>query len=306
MTFRPVTATRPALPTMEGAGVHLHRVFGFGDPTEADPFLLLDDFRNDDPAAYARGFPWHPHRGIETITYVLEGEVEHSDSLGNRGVLGAGSVQWMTAGSGILHQEMPRGNRAGQMHGFQLWANLPSGLKMTAPRYQDIAGGDVPEIVDDDGTCVRIITGQFWGRRGPVDGIAADPLYLDVSVPPGVRKVLPVDTRANAFAYVFAGSGRFADAADPVGVLVEKEFAGQEMTLRDQTGNRTLVRFGNGDEVIVQAGDQGIRFLLVAGRPIREPVAWHGPIVMNTRAELMQAMRELNAGTFIKSGPQTS
>lgn len=306
MTFRPVTATRPALPTMEGAGVHLHRVFGFGDPTEADPFLLLDDFRNDDPAAYARGFPWHPHRGIETITYVLEGEVEHSDSLGNRGVLGAGSVQWMTAGSGILHQEMPRGNRAGQMHGFQLWANLPSGLKMTAPRYQDIAGGDVPEIVDDDGTRVRIITGQFWGRRGPVDGIAADPLYLDVSVPPGVRKVLPVDTRANAFAYVFAGSGRFADAADPVGVLVEKEFAGQEMTLRDQTGNRTLVRFGNGDEVIVQAGDQGIRFLLVAGRPIREPVAWHGPIVMNTRAELMQAMRELNAGTFIKSGPQTS
>ena len=301
MTFRPVTQTTRALPTMEGAGVHLHRVFGFGDPSESDPFLLLDDFRNDIPKHYEKGFPWHPHRGIETITYVLEGEVAHGDSLGNVGTLGAGSVQWMTAGSGILHQEMPKGNAAGQMHGFQLWANLPSSLKMTAPRYQDIQGSDIPEIIDDDGTRVKIITGNFWGKAGPVDGIAAEPLYLDVSVPPNTRKTLPVDTRANAFAYVFAGQGRFTDAADPIGVRVEKEVAGQEINIRDMTGNRTLVRFGNGDEVTVQAGPEGVRFLLVAGRPIQEPVAWHGPIVMNTQAELMQAMKDLRNGTFIKS-----
>ena len=301
MTFRPVTSTRQAQPTMEGAGVHLHRVFGFGEPEESDPFLLLDDFRNDDPAHYEAGFPWHPHRGIETITYVLEGDVAHSDSLGNQGLLGPGSVQWMTAGSGILHQEMPRGNATGQMHGFQLWANLPSSLKMTAPRYQDISGSDIPEIIDDDGTAVRVITGAFWGKSGPVDGVAADPLYLDVSVPPGVKKTLPIDTRANAFAYIFAGAGRFTDAADPIGVRVEKEVAGQEVNIRDLSGNRTLVRFGGGDEVVVQAGDQGVRFLLVAGRPIQEPVAWHGPIVMNTRAELHQAVKELQNGTFIKS-----
>jgi len=301
MTFRPVTKTTQAQPTMEGAGVHLHRVFGFGDPAENDPFLLLDDFRNDVPAHYECGFPWHPHRGIETITYVLEGEVEHGDSLGNHGVLGAGSVQWMTSGSGILHQEMPKGNAAGQMHGFQLWANLPSSLKMTAPRYQDIAAADVPEIIDDDGTRIKIITGKFWGKTGPVDGIAADPLYLDVSIPPNTRKTLPVDTRANAFAYVFAGAGRFVDAADPVGVRVEKEVAGQELNIRDQTGNRTLVQFGNGDDITVQAGPAGVRFLLVAGRPIQEPVAWHGPIVMNTQAELHQAMKDLQNGTFIQA-----
>ena len=301
MTFRPIKSTSRAQPTMEGAGVHLHRVFGFGDPTESDPFLLLDDFRNDVPKHYEKGFPWHPHRGIETITYVLDGMVEHGDSLGNKGILGPGSVQWMTAGSGILHQEMPMGNLKGQMHGFQLWANLPSSLKMTGPRYQDIQGSDIPEIIDDDGTKVKIITGKFWGKSGPVDGIAADPLYLDVSVPPGVKKALPIDTRANAFAYVFAGAGRFTDAADPVGVRVEKEVAGQEVNIRDMTGNRTLVRFGNGDEVTVTAGPDGVRFLLVAGRPIQEPVAWHGPIVMNTRAELMQAMQDLNNGTFIKA-----
>ncbi|MCV2880887.1 pirin family protein [Actibacterium sp. XHP0104] len=301
MTFRPIAAQTKAQPTMEGAGVHLHRVFGFGDTAETDPFLLLDDFRNDDPRFYQRGFPWHPHRGIETITYVLAGTVEHGDSLGNQGTLGAGSVQWMTAGSGIMHQEMPKGNTAGQMHGFQLWANLPSSLKMTAPRYQDIQASDIEEIIDDDGTRVKIITGTFWGKTGPVDGIAAEPLYLDVSVPPNTRKTLPIDTRANAFAYVFAGAGSFTDAAAPQGVRVEKEFAGQELNIRDMTGNRTLVRFGNGDEITVQAGSEGVRFLLVAGRPIQEPVAWHGPIVMNTRAELIQAMQELNNGTFIKS-----
>ena len=301
MTFRPVVETTKAQPAMEGAGVHLHRVFGFGDTTQTDPFLMMDDFRNDVPAHYERGFPWHPHRGIETITYVLEGEVAHGDSLGNNGVLGAGSVQWMTAGSGILHQEMPKGNVAGQMHGFQLWANLPSALKMTDPRYQDIAGNDVPQIIDDDGTVVKIITGNFWGKAGPVDGIAADPLFLDVSIPPNGRKTLPVDTRANAFAYVFAGQGSFVDASTPVGVRVEKEVAGEELNIRDMTGNRTLVRFGNGDDVTIQAGPDGVRFLLIAGRPLQEPVAWHGPIVMNTRAELQQAMRDLQNGNFIKA-----
>ena len=301
MTFRPVVETTKAQPAMEGAGVHLHRVFGFGDTTQTDPFLMMDDFRNDVPAHYERGFPWHPHRGIETITYVLEGEVAHGDSLGNNGVLGAGSVQWMTAGSGILHQEMPKGNAAGQMHGFQLWANLPSALKMTDPRYQDIAGNDVPQIIDDDGTVVKIITGNFWGKAGPVDGIAADPLFLDVSIPPNGRKTLPVDTRANAFAYVFAGQGSFVDASTPVGVRVEKEVAGEELNIRDMTGNRTLVRFGNGDDVTIQAGQDGVRFLLIAGRPLQEPVAWHGPIVMNTQAELQQAMRDLQNGNFIKA-----
>ena len=301
MTFRPVTSTRSAVPTMEGAGVHLHRVFGFGDPGESDPFLLLDDFRNDVPQAYEKGFPWHPHRGIETITYVLEGTVEHGDSLGNEGLLGPGSVQWMTAGSGILHQEMPKGNAWGQMHGFQLWANLPASLKMTAPRYQDIKGSDIPEVIDDDGTRVKVITGGFWGRRGPVDGIAADPLYLDISVPPNTRKVLPIDTYANTFAYVFAGQASFRDASAPMGVRVEKEVAGKEVNIRDMSGNRTLVRFGTGNEIVVTAGPEGVRFLLVSGQPIQEPVAWHGPIVMNTREELMQAMRDLNNGTFIKA-----
>ena len=301
MTFRPVAATSIARPAMEGAGVHLHRVFGFDDPSLTDPFLMMDDFRNDDPRLYSKGFPWHPHRGIETITYVLEGEVEHADSLGNRGLLGPGAVQWMTAGSGIVHQEMPSGDTLGRMHGFQLWANLPSSLKMTAPRYQDITGSDIPVEIDDDGTVVKVIIGKFWGKTGPVDGIAANPMLLDVSVPAGKRKVLPVDTRANALAYVFAGSGTFRDASDPVGIKVEKEYRGQELNIRDMTGNRTLVRFGSGDEITVQAGDDGIRFLLMTGRPIQEPVAWHGPIVMNTQDELRQAFRELQNGTFIKA-----
>jgi redox-sensitive bicupin YhaK (pirin superfamily) len=301
MSIRPVMESRKAQPTLEGAGVHLHRAFGFQDPTELDPFLLFDDFRNEIPEHFLRGFPWHPHRGIETITYVLAGEVDHGDSLGNRGTLGAGDVQWMTAGSGILHQEMPRGNAKGQMHGFQLWANLPGSLKMTAPRYQDVKGADIPEIIDDDGTKVRVVVGEFWGKRGPVDGIAADPQYLDISVPPGVRKTFKVDTYRRAFAYVFAGSGAFADASQPTGVLLEKEVMGQEVNIRDMSGDRTLIRFGTGDEVTVQAGEQGVRFLLISGAPLQEPVAWHGPIVMNTREEIQQAMRDLRNGTFIKA-----
>ena len=285
---------------MEGAGVKLHRAFGFDDPDMLDPFLLFDDFRNDRPEDYAQGFPWHPHRGIETITYVLDGTVEHADSLGNQGTLGAGSVQWMTAGSGILHQEMPKGSPNGAMHGFQLWGNLPSSLKMTAPRYQDIGAADIPEVTDDDDTRVKVITGEFWGKRGPVDGIAADPQYLDIFVPAGLTKTFQIDTYRRAFAYVFQGSGAFVDASAPSGVLLEKEVMGRELNIRDLSGDRTLIRFGSGDEVTVTAGDEGIRFLLISGAPIAEPVAWHGPIVMNTREELMTAFAELRNGTFIR------
>jgi redox-sensitive bicupin YhaK (pirin superfamily) len=301
MSIRPILEQRHATPTMEGAGVHLHRAFGFADPSELDPFLLFDDFRNERPEDFRRGFPWHPHRGIETITYVLSGTVHHGDSLGNTGALGAGDVQWMTAGSGIMHQEMPQGNANGQMHGFQLWANLPSSLKMTAPRYQDVKSKDIPIITDDDGTVVKVIVGSFWGQTGPVDGIAADPQYLDIFVPAGVKKTFKVDTYRKAFAYVFEGAGAFADASKPFGVLLEKEVAGEEYNIRDMSGNRTLVKFGTGDEVTVQAGPEGIRFLLISGAPLQEPVAWHGPIVMNTHEEIMQAVKELRNGTFIKA-----
>ncbi len=299
MSIRPIKRVIEARPTIEGAGVRLRRAFGFGETEDFDPFLLFDDFRNETPEDYLAGFPWHPHRGIETITYVLTGTVSHGDSLGNGGTLGAGDVQWMTAGSGIVHQEMPRGDEQGRMHGFQLWANLPSSLKMTTPRYQDVSSRDVPEVIDDDGTRVRIICGTFWGKTGPVDGIAADPRYLDVSVPPGRRKTLPVETSRHAFAYVFEGAGRFTDASVPVGVWTEQvgPIAG---AAPEQTGNRSLVLFDRGDEVTVQAGDAGIRFLLVSGKPIEEPVAWQGPIVMNTEAELQQAYAELRDGTFIK------
>ena len=300
MSIRPIKRIVSSKPTIEGAGVHLRRAFGFGDTTEFDPFLLLDDFRNDRPDQYRAGFPWHPHRGIETITYVLAGNVEHGDSLGNRGNLGAGDVQWMTAGRGILHQEMPQGDQHGRMHGFQLWANLPSSQKMTAPRYQDIKAGEIPEVVDDDGTRVRVVCGDFWGRRGPVEGVAADPRYLDVSVPAGKRKVLPVELERHAFAYVFEGSGNFRAASQPFGVLTEKTDGANDILVREQTGNRSLVLFDSGDEVTVQAGEEGIRFLLVSGKPIEEPVAWYGPIVMNTQAELQQAFSELRNGTFIR------
>jgi len=299
MSIRPVKRIIESRPTMEGAGVRLRRACGFGETDEYDPFLLFDDFRNDAPRDYLAGFPWHPHRGIETITYVLAGSVDHGDSLGNRGSLGSGDIQWMTAGRGILHQEMPKGAPQGRMHGFQLWANLPSSLKMTTPRYQDVLSRDVPEVTDDDGTRVRIICGDFWGKRGPVDGIAADPRYLDVWVPPGQRKTLPVEMGRHGFAYVFDGAGSFRDASAPQGVLTEATDGSETVTVQ-RAANRSLVLFDRGDEVMVQAGDEGIRFLLVSGKPIEEPVAWHGPIVMNTQAELQQAMSELRNGTFIR------
>jgi len=299
VSIRPIKRIVEAQPTVEGAGVKLRRAFGFGDTGDYDPFLLLDDFRNENPADYLAGFPWHPHRGIETITYVLAGTVNHGDSLGNSGSLGAGDVQWMTAGSGILHQEMPQGDARGRMHGFQLWANLPSSLKMTAPRYQDVSSTDIPEVIDDDGTRVRIICGDFWGSSGPVDGIAADPRYLDVWVPPGQRKTLQVEMNRHAFAYVFEGDGTFRDASRPRGVLTDG-VGPSETPVLDTTGNRSLVLFDRGDEVTVLAGERGIRFLLVSGKPIEEPVAWYGPIVMNTHEELRQAIADLNDGTFIK------
>jgi hypothetical protein len=300
MSIRPIKRLVKAKPTLEGAGVHLRRAFGFGNTSDFDPFLLLDDFRNDVPADYLAGFPWHPHRGIETITYVLAGTVEHGDSMGNRGAIAAGDLQWMTAGRGIIHQEMPKGDPTGRMHGFQLWANLPSALKMTAPRYQEIKAPEIPEITEDDGTKARIICGNFWGKRGPVEGIAADPTYIDVSVPPGKRRRLPVETTRHAFAYVFAGSGKFCNASSPLAVPTEG-VGWADTALPTEADNRSLVLFDSGDDIEVQAGEQGIRFLLVSGRPLQEPVAWYGPIVMNTQAELQQAFEELAKGNFLKT-----
>jgi len=299
MSLRPIRQLLQPKPTIEGAGVKLQRAFGFGKTKDFDPFLLLDDFRNDRPEDYLAGFPWHPHRGIETITYVLAGSVEHKDSLGNHGRMTAGDIQWMTAGSGILHQEMPKGDEQGRMHGFQLWANLPASLKMTDPRYQDIRSSEIPEVTDDDGTSARVICGEFWGRRCPVEGVAADPCYLDISVPPGRKKRLKVETTRNAFAYVFAGSGAFRDSSEHRPVLTEKAAEPNAAPVYD-VSNHSLVLFDRGDEVVVQAGPDGIRFLLVSGKPLEEPVAWHGPIVMNTQDELRQAMRELREGSFIK------
>jgi len=320
MSIRPVRRISRSTPAIEGAGVHLHRAFGFGATAEFDPFLLFDDFRNDDPAHYKAGFPWHPHRGIETITYVLAGEVEHADSIGNRGAIRAGDIQWMTAGRGILHQEMPRGAADGRMHGFQLWANLPSSQKMTAPRYQEIASAEIPEVIDDDGTRVRVVSGDMWGRRGPVEGIAAEATYLDVFVPPGVKKSLPIDATRHAFAYVFEGDAKFADASDPLPAPTESAAPVPAAGTPGESGtaagpsaaahalsadasvadDRSLVLFDAGHEIRVQAGDRGVRFLLVSGRPLREPVAWYGPVVMNTQDELRQAYRELREGTFLR------
>jgi redox-sensitive bicupin YhaK (pirin superfamily) len=299
MSLRPVKDVLQTRSTIEGAGVRLQRAFGFGNTKEFDPFLLFDDFRNDNPSDYLAGFPWHPHRGIETITYVLAGTVEHGDSLGNKGKMGAGDVQWMTAGSGILHQEMPKGDPQGRMHGFQLWANLPASLKMTDPRYQDIPSAAIPEVTEDDGTTARVICGEFWGAKGPVEGVAADPNYIDISVPPNRKRRIKVETTRHAFAYVFAGSGTFRDASNPQAVLTESAVDPNAPAVYDAQ-NHSLVLFDRGDEIVVQAGPEGIRFLLVSGKPLEEPVAWYGPIVMNTDAQLRQAVRELNDGTFIK------
>jgi redox-sensitive bicupin YhaK (pirin superfamily) len=302
MSIRPIKRLVQATPTLEGAGVKLRRAFGFGETESFDPFLLLDDFRNERPEDYIAGFPWHPHRGIETITYVLAGNVEHGDSMGNKGSITTGDVQWMTAGRGIIHQEMPHGDEKGRMHGFQLWANLPSSLKMMPPRYQDIKSGEIPEVVEDDGTRVRIVCGSYGAAEGPVDQVAAEPQYFDVSVPPDRRKSLPVETTRHAFAYVFAGSGRFANASGPRPIATEtvgKDGSNQGGLVAGLAEDRCLVLFDSGDEVTVQAGPAGIRFLLVSGQPLGEPVAWYGPIVMNTQEELRKAFSQLREGTFL-------
>ena len=266
-------------PVIEGAGVRLRRVFGNREVPNFDPFLMLDDFRSHRTEDFIKGFPWHPHRGIETITYVLSGDVEHGDSMGNMGVIGSGDVQWMTAGSGIIHQEMPKGDATGSMLGFQLWANLPAADKMMPPRYRGLTAEEIPEVTRADGTLVRVIAGVVDEVQGPVQGIVIDPDYLDCSVPEGVEFVHPVTRGHRAFIYVIGGQGTVE------GAPVE---------------NRTLVLFGDGDELAVTAGQGGVRCLLCSGKPLGEPIAWGGPIVMNTQEELDLAFHELEKGTFIK------
>ena len=288
-----------AKPTIEGAGVHLKRVFGYHEVPQLDPFLLLDDFRSNDPAEYVRGFPWHPHRGIETITYVLAGDVEHGDSLGNRGVIGSGDVQWMTAGSGIIHQEMPKGDREGRMWGFQLWANLPARHKMMDPRYREVKRDDIPEATTAEGATVRVVCGEVAGVRGPVREIVTEPDYLDVSIPARSSFRHPVKAGHTVFAYVFEGEGYFDPERDPYA----REDVGEryfDMERPCVCGNGTVVLYGPGDTVAVSTEERPVRFLLLSGRPLGEPVAWYGPIVMNTQAELRVAFREYEQGTFVK------
>jgi quercetin 2,3-dioxygenase len=287
--------------TMEGAGVHLRRAIGFGDPQIYDPFLLLDDFRSDRPEDYLKGFPWHPHRGIETITYVLRGDVEHGDSLGNRGVISSGDVQWMTAGSGIIHNEMPKGDGAGSMHGFQLWANLPSSQKMMDPRYRGILSGDIPEVVTRDGVRIKIIAGTLEGVAGPVRDVVIDPEYLDVTVPPGATYTHPTRPGHTVFAYIIGGKGVFCSQMDPYSYDAEGA-AYFDMERGPQIADGHLVLFDDGASMTVSAGEEHVRFLLISGRPLGEPIAWYGPIVMNTQEELRVAYEELQNGTFIKSG----
>ena len=288
-----------AKPTVEGAGVRLKRVFGNHEVPQLDPFLLLDDFRSNDAAEYVRGFPWHPHRGIETITYVLAGDVEHGDSLGNRGVISSGDVQWMTAGSGIIHQEMPKGDREGRMWGFQLWANLPARHKMMDPRYREVKRDDIPQATTAEGATVRVVCGEVAGVRGPVREIVTEPEYLDVSIPARSSFRHPVKAGHTVFAYVFEGEGYFDPERDPYA----REDVGEryfDMERPCVCGNGTVVLYGPGDTVAVSTEERPVRFLLVSGRPLGEPIAWYGPIVMNTQAELRVAFREYEQGTFVK------
>jgi redox-sensitive bicupin YhaK (pirin superfamily) len=288
-------------PTIEGAGVHLKRAFGFGEVTVFDPFLLLDDFRSNDPRHYIKGFPWHPHRGIETITYVLRGDVEHGDSMGNKGIIGSGDVQWMTAGSGIIHQEMPKGDEKGLMWGFQLWGNLPASQKMMNPRYRDVKSSQIPEVSSGNGVTIKVICGKVNGITGPVRDIIIDPEYLDVTVPAGSEFIHPTKPGHNVFAYVIAGKAYFCREKNPF--TYEIEGANYFDIQRDPfVANENLVLFDDGDQVIVVTEDESVRFLLISGKPLGEPVAWYGPIVMNTREELRIAFEEYNSGTFIKHG----
>ncbi len=299
---RYIHKTIKSKPTLEGAGVHLKRAFGFGDVRMFDPFLLFDDFRGDNPVDYTRGFPWHPHRGIETITYVLTGEVEHGDSMGNKGVITKGDVQWMTAGSGIIHQEMPRGDPDGHMYGFQLWANLPKSQKMMDPRYRDIKDAQIPEVTLPNGVKIRVICGEVNGESGPARDIVIEPEYIDISVPPQTEFIHPTKTGHTAFAYIIEGQALFCDEDDPYSYEAEGNNY-FDLQRKAMLGNTTLVVFEDGDQVKVTTRDFGVRFLLISGKPLNEPVAWYGPIVMNTAEELKTAFEEYQNGTFIKHKP---
>jgi hypothetical protein len=299
MATRKIRKVIKSKPTLEGAGVHLKRVFGNSDVPLFDPFLLLDDFRSDNPDHYLQGFPWHPHRGIETITYVLKGNVEHGDSLGNKGVIGSGDVQWMTAGSGIVHQEMPKGDAHGAMYGFQLWANLPARKKMMDPRYRDVKNEHIPELKLPNGTIVRVIAGSVSDKNGPVKDVVIDPEYLDVTIPANAEFRHPTKQGHTVFAYVIDGQGYFCKEKNPF--TYERDGDNYfDMQHEPFVGNGTLVLFDDGDEVLVSTEQHGVRFLLISGKPINEPVAWYGPIVMNTHAELRAAFQEYEQGTFIK------
>ena len=285
--------------TLEGAGVHLHRAFGFNEVPLFDPFLLLDDFRNDRPEHYLKGFPWHPHRGIETITYVLRGDVEHGDSLGNKGIIGSGDVQWMTAGSGIIHQEMPKGDPHGLMWGFQLWANLPARHKMMAPRYRDVKQSQIPMRITPQGVTLRVICGRVEETTGPVEDIVIDPQYIDITVPAGTTYRHPTKRGHTVFVYVIEGHGYFCEERSPFtyDIASERYF---DMSAAASAQDGTLLLFDDGDEIKVSTEESATRFLLIAGQPIGEPVAWYGPIVMNTQQELQTAFEEYQKGTFIK------
>jgi redox-sensitive bicupin YhaK (pirin superfamily) len=297
--FRMIRKVWKSKPTIEGAGVHLKRVFGFSQVPMFDPFLLLDDFRSDNPEHYIKGFPWHPHRGMETITYVLRGEVEHGDSMGNKGLISSGDIQWMTAGSGIIHQEMPQGDPDGLMLGFQLWANLPKSRKMMEPRYREVKSRQIPEVVLETGTKIKIICGKVGDREGPVQDIVTDPEYLDVTVPARSEFIHPTKRGHTVFAYVIDGKGYFCQEKNPFSYEIEgiNYF---DMDREPYVGNETIVLFDDGNQVMVSTEGEAVRFLLISGRPIGEPVAWYGPMVMNTEEELRIAFEEYRNGTFIK------
>jgi len=299
-TNRKIRKVMRSKPTVEGAGVHLRRAFGNSEVPELDPFLLLDDFRSKEPRYYLKGFPWHPHRGIETITYVLKGDVEHGDSLGNKGIITSGDVQWMTAGSGIIHQEMPKGDENGRMYGFQLWANLPSGDKMMDPRYRDITENQIPEVKLPGGTTIKVICGEVSGTKGPVQDIVIDPEYIDVTVPENSEFRHATKQGHTVFAYVIEGKGYFCREKNPFSYEVEgRNYFDIQ---RDPfIGNGTVVLFDDGEEIVAITEKEKVRFLLVSGKPLDEPVAWYGPIVMNTQEELQTAFEEYRRGTFVKS-----
>ncbi|MCM1987561.1 pirin family protein [Methanococcoides seepicolus] len=287
-------------PTIEGAGVHLKRAFGFDQVPQLDPFLLLDDFHSNDPNEFLMGFPWHPHRGIKTITYVLTGKIEHGDSMGNSGIINAGDVQWMTAGSGIIHQEMPKGESDGSLWGFQLWANLPASHKMMEPRYREVKNEQIPEVVLENNVRVKVICGEIEGNKGPVQDIVTDPEYLDVTIPANTVFTHPTKMGYTVFAYVMKGNGSFDENEYTYAYEVEDaEYS--DLDNSSSIGPENLIMFNDGDRISVTSRDEGARFLLISGKPLNEPVAWYGPIVMNTQEELEIAFEEYRKGTFIKS-----